>query len=174
MTSPDKEFDAQIQVLLRDIEDLDLRIELLVWRCHGLQEGHHPRADEGVRCADPGPRYPERDQGQLLADRFRALRSLGLPHLQAQVEDGQGDRREEDGGSAFAEVERDGAVQLPAAAATGVRHLQELRGSLPRCVHGRKRGGYAWQGHFLRAQGRCSWWRWRQEEVRQMQLVTPE
>merc|ERR1712217_592408 len=72
--------------------------------------------------------------------------------------------------TAFFEIERDGAVQLPAAAAIGVRHFQELRGPLPRCVHGRKRGGDAWQGHFLRAQGRCSWWRWRQEEVRRMLL----
>merc|ERR1712039_394895 len=108
------------------------------------------------------------------ADRLRALRSLGMPHLQAQVEDGQGDRGQEDGGPTFAEIERDGAVQLPAAAASGVRHLQELRGPLPGCVHGWKWRGDAWQGHLLRAEGRCSWWCRRQEEVRQTHLVTPQ
>merc|ERR1711972_803903 len=121
-------------------------------------------ADQGVRCPDPGARYPERDQGRLLADRLRALRPLCLPHLQAQVEDGQGDGRQEDGGPALAEVERDGAVQLPAAAAIGLRHLQELRGPLARCLHGWQWCGDAWQGHLLRAQGR-GWRCWWQEEV---------
>merc|ERR1712217_659546 len=135
-----------------------------VRRRDGVQEGHHAWADQGVRCPDPGSRYPERDQGWVLADRLRALRSLSVPYLQAQVEDGPGDGRQEDGGPALAEVERDGAVQLPAAAAFGLRHLQELRGPLPRCLHGRQRCCNAWQGHLVRAQGR-GWWRRRQEEV---------
>merc|ERR1712217_963147 len=107
------------------------------------------------------------------ANWLRALRPLGMPHLEAQVEDGQGDRGQENGGSALAEVERDGAVQLPASAALGVRHLQELRGPLARRLHGWQWSGDAWQGHLLRAQGRCGWWRWRQEEVRQMRLGSP-
>merc|ERR1711876_27133 len=87
-----------------------------------------------------------------------------MPYLQAQVEDGQGDGWQEDGGSALAEVERDGTVQLSAAAAARLRHLQELRGPLASCVHGRQRRGHAWQSHLLRAQGGC--WCRRQEEVR--------
>merc|ERR1712039_115652 len=71
---------------------------------------------------------------------------------------------QEDGGPALAEVKRDGSVQLPAAAAPGVRHLQELRGPLPRCLHGWQRCGHAWQGDLVRAQGR-GWRRRRQEEV---------
>merc|ERR1711862_539389 len=57
----------------------------------------------------------------------------------------------------------DGAVQLPAAAAAGVRHLQELRGPLPRGLHGWQRRGDAWQGDLVRAEGggRRGW----QEEV---------
>merc|ERR1712066_1210939 len=106
-------------------------------------------ANEGVRCSDSGPRYSKRDQGRLLANRLRALWSLGVPHLQAQVEDGQRDWWQENGGSALAEVERDGAVQLPASAALGVRHFQELRGPLPRCLHGRKRCCDAWKGYLL-------------------------
>merc|ERR1712032_1568020 len=47
------------------------------------------------------------DQGWVFPDRFRALRPVRLPHLQAQVEDGQGDRWQEDGGSSLPEVERD-------------------------------------------------------------------
>merc|ERR1712217_214877 len=92
------------------------------------------------------------------------LRPLGMPNLEAQVEDGQGDWRQEDGGPTLAEVERDGAVQLPATAAPGVRYLQELRGSLARCLHGWQRRGDAWQGHLVRAQGR-GWRCWWQEEV---------
>mmetsp|Transcript_39267 Transcript_39267/g.124645 ORF Transcript_39267/g.124645 Transcript_39267/m.124645 type:complete len:199 (+) Transcript_39267:376-972(+) len=57
------------------------------------------------------------------------------------VEDGQGDRRQEDGGLPLAEVQRDGPVQLPATAAVGVRHLQELRGALPCRLHLRVQGG---------------------------------
>merc|ERR1712066_703881 len=103
-------------------------------------------ANEGVQCSDSGPRYSKRDQGRLLANRLRALRPLGMPHLQAQVEDGERDWWQEDGGSALAEVERDGAMQLPASAALGVRHLQELRGPLPRCLHGRQWRCYAGKG----------------------------
>merc|ERR1711966_568943 len=60
-------------------------------------------------------------------------------HLRAQVEDGQGDWWQEDGGPALPEVQRDGPDLLPAAAAPGVRLLQELRGPLARCLHGRQR-----------------------------------
>merc|ERR1712187_391892 len=120
-----------------------------VWRRDGVQEGHHARADQGVRRPDPGPRYPQRDQSWLLADWLCALRPLGMPHLQAQVEDGQGDRWQEDGGPTLAEVERNGAVQLPAAAALGLRHLQELRGPLPSCLYGWQRRSDAGQGHLL-------------------------
>merc|ERR1711972_582688 len=123
-----------------------------VWRRDGIQERHYTWPDEGVRRADPGPGYPQRDQGRLLADRLRALRPLCMPHLQAQVEDGQGDGRQEDGGPALTEVERDGAVQLPAAAAPGLRHVQELRGPFPCRLHGWQRRGDAWQGYLVRAQ----------------------
>merc|ERR1712139_723760 len=75
-----------------------------------------------------------------------------------------GDWRQEDGGPPRAEVERDGAVHVPAAAAARVRHLQELRGPLPRGLHGRQRRGDAREGGVLRAKGggqRRGW----QEEV---------
>merc|ERR1711862_426349 len=81
----------------------------------------------------------------------------------AEVEDGQGDGRQEDGGPPLPQVQRDGSVQLPAAAAARVRHLQELRGPVARGVHGRQWCCDAWQGHLLRAQG--GGWRRRQEEV---------
>merc|ERR1712087_270384 len=99
----------------------------------------------------------------LLPDRLRALRARGMPHQQAEVEDGQGDRRQEDGGPPLPQVQRDGSVQLPAAAAARVRHLQELRGPVARGFHGRQRRCDAWQGHLLRAQGGGR--RRRQEEV---------
>merc|ERR1712217_42585 len=110
------------------------------------------------------------DQGWLLSHWFCALRSFCLPHLEAQVEDGQGDWRQEDGGSSLPEVQRDGSVQLPASAAFGLRHLQELRGPVPCCLHGRQRCGDAWQGGELRAQGgrRQGW----QEEVRASTVLT--
>merc|ERR1712045_157590 len=54
------------------------------------------------------------------------LWSVCVPHFEAQVEDGQGDRWQENGGPTFAQVQRDGTVQFCAAAATCVRHLQEL------------------------------------------------
>merc|ERR1711862_935278 len=85
----------------------------------------------------------------------------------AQVEDGQGDRWQEDGGASLLEVQRDGPAQLPATAAARVRQLQELRGSLPCCLHGWQRLRYVGKGHLLRAQGGCRR-RWRQEEVRTM------
>merc|ERR1712060_145133 len=78
-----------------------------------------------------------------------------MPHLQAQVEDGQGDWREENGRPALAEVERDGTVQLPASAAPCLRHLQELRGPFACCLHGRQWCCHAWQGDLLRAQRGC-------------------
>merc|ERR1711937_398590 len=46
-----------------------------------------------------------------------------------------------------------GSVQLPAAAASGVRHIQELRGPVARGFHGWQRRGDAWQGDLVRAQG---------------------
>ncbi|CAJ1350432.1 unnamed protein product, partial [Effrenium voratum] len=119
----------------------------------GLQEGHHPGPDQGVRCANPGPGHPQRDQGGLLTHRLRALRPRRVPRVRAQVEDGQGDRRQEDGGPSLPQVQRDGSVQLPAPAAFGVRHLQELRGLVSRGLHGWQRCGDARQGGELRAQG---------------------
>merc|ERR1712137_428098 len=60
-------------------------------------EMHHQRVDfanPGDNVGpDPGARYPERDQGGLLADWFRALRPISMPHLQAHLEDGQGNWR---------------------------------------------------------------------------------
>merc|ERR1739844_425848 len=103
------------------------------------------------------------DQGGLLSNRIRALWSLSMPHLEAEVEDGQGDWRQKDGGPAFSEVERDGPVQLHASAASRLRHLQELRGPFSSRLHGRQWRGYAWQSHLLRAE-RGGWCRW-QEEV---------
>merc|ERR1712166_1373683 len=81
-----------------------------------------------------------------------------------RLEDGKGDGRKEDGRSSLTEIERDGRVLLPAAAAVGVRQLQELRGPVARGLHGRERRGDAWEGGQLRAQGGGR--RWRQEEVR--------
>merc|ERR1711976_1081483 len=57
----------------------------------------------------------------------------------------------------------DGRVQLPASAASRLRQLQELRGSVPRRLHGWQRCGHAWKDHQLRAEGR--WRCWWQEEV---------
>merc|ERR1712146_842942 len=104
------------------------------------------------------------DQDWLFADRLRAVRSLRVPYLEALLEDGQGDWWQEDGGSPRAEVERDGAVHVPAAAAARVRHLQELRGPLPCRLHGRQRRGDAWEGGLLREEGGGKRRRW-QEEV---------
>merc|ERR1712127_704434 len=105
-----------------------------------------------------------RDQGRLLSNWLRALWPLRLPHCQAQVEDGQGDWWQEDGGPSLPQVKRDGSVQLPASAAARVRQLQELRGSLPRGIHGRQWMRHVGKGHLLREEGGCRW-RWRQEEV---------
>merc|ERR1711865_1320849 len=87
------------------------------------------------------------------ADRFRAVRPVSVPYLEGRLEDGQRNRWQEDGGSALSEVERDGRVLLPAAAAAGVRLLQELRGPLACGLHGRERCGHAREGGQLRAQG---------------------
>merc|ERR1712151_692261 len=92
-----------------------------------------------------------------------ALRSRSLPYLRLEVEDGQGDGWQEDGGAALLEVQRNGPVQLPASAAVGLRHLQELRGPLPCGVHGWQRCCHVGQGHLLRAQGGSCFRR--QEEV---------
>merc|ERR1711982_323670 len=80
-----------------------------------------------------------------------------------------GDRWQEDGGPPLLEVQRDGPVQLPAPAALGVRHLQELRGPVPCCLHGWQRCCHAWQGHLLRAQG--GGFRRRQEEMSELVFV---
>merc|ERR1712124_133537 len=112
----------------------------------------------------PGSGHPQRDQDRLLPHWLRALRPCCMPCLCPEVEDGQGDWWQEDGGPSLLEVQRDGSVQLPASAAFGLRHLQELRGPVPCCLHGWQRCGDAWQGGELRAQGgrRQGW----QEEVR--------
>merc|ERR1711941_151770 len=75
---------------------------------------------------------------------------------------------QEVGGSPLLEVQRDGPVQLPASAAVGCRHLQELRGPVPRGLHGRQRSRHVGQGDLVRAQGggRRRW----QEEVSQCGL----
>merc|ERR1712113_318547 len=88
-----------------------------------------------------------------------------VPHFQAEVEDGQRDWWQKDGGPPLAEVKRNGPVQLPASAATRLRHFQELRGPLPCRLHGWQWCGDARKGDLLRAQGgcRCRW----QEEVSQ-------
>merc|ERR1711976_887552 len=69
------------------------------------------------------------------------------------------------GGPALFEVQRDGPVQLPAPAAVGGGHGQELRGSFACRLHGRQWRRDAWQGHLLRAKG-GGLRRW-QEEVSQ-------
>merc|ERR1712176_169967 len=79
------------------------------------------------------------------------------------MEDGQGDWREENGGSALSQIQRDGPVLLPAPAALGVRHVQELRGFVTRRVHGWQRCGHVGQGGLMRAEGGGR--RWRQEEM---------
>merc|ERR1712014_456198 len=86
----------------------------------------------------------------------------------AEVEDGEGDGWQKNGRSPLSEVQRNGAVQLPASAAARVRYLQELRGPLARRLHGRQWRGDAWEGDLLRAQGGggCRW----QEEVGAMQV----
>merc|ERR1712007_46601 len=56
------------------------------------------------------------------------------------------------GGSSFIEIERDGAVQFPAAAASCLRHVQKLRRPLSRRVHGRQWCGHVRQGHLVRFQ----------------------
>ena len=60
----------------------------------------------------------------------RAMRRFCLPYLEDLVQDGITDRRQEDGKTSLVEVARNGRVQLPAAAALGLRQLQELHGPL--------------------------------------------
>merc|ERR1712094_129774 len=60
-------------------------------------------------------------------------------------EDRQGDRRQEDGGAALPEVERDGGGELRPAAAARRGHVQELRGPVSHRVPGWQRRGHAWQ-----------------------------
>merc|ERR1712151_632357 len=87
------------------------------------------------------------------ADRLCALWPVCLPHLKACVENGQRNRRKENGRPTFFEVQRDGRVLLPATAAIGVRLLQELRGPLARCFHGWQRSRHVGQGCELRKEG---------------------
>merc|ERR1712098_41545 len=75
-----------------------------------------------------GSGHPGGDQDRVLADRLRAVRPRGVPRVEDPVEDWQGDRRQEDGGAALDEVERDGGVLVRAAAAARRGHVQELRG----------------------------------------------
>merc|ERR1712232_773949 len=75
--------------------------------------------------------------------------------LEADMEDGEGNWRKEDGGPAFLEVERDGRVRIPTPAAPRVRYLQELRRALARRLHGWQRRGHAGQGHFVRTEEGC-------------------
>merc|ERR1712060_398933 len=77
---------------------------------------------------------------------------IQVPHLQAQVEDGQRDWRQKDGGPALPQIQRDGPMLLPAPAAIGMRHVQELRGLVARRVHGRQRCGHVGKGCLLRAE----------------------
>merc|ERR1719281_400674 len=72
----------------------------------------------------------------VLTNWLRALWTFRMPYLGTQVEDGQGDWRQEDGRSSCSEVERNGSVLFPASATIGLRQLQELRGSLSHCLHG--------------------------------------
>merc|ERR1712226_105390 len=102
--------------------------------------------------------------GGLLTNWLRALWPCCMPGLRSEVEDGQGDWWQEDGGPSLPEVQRDGPVQLPATAAARVRQLQELRGSLSCCLHGRQRLRHVGKGHLLREEGGCRWCWW-QEEV---------
>merc|ERR1712083_917285 len=95
-------------------------------RCHGLQKGYHIGADKGIRCSDPSLGYPKRNQGWLLANWFCQMWKVSMPNLEAQMEDGKGDRREKDGRPSLVEIQRDGPMQFHATTAAGVRYLQEL------------------------------------------------
>merc|ERR1712118_356920 len=131
-----------------------------VGRRDGVQEGHVAWCVRQLRCPDPGSRHPGRDQDRLLPDWLRPLRSFGVPHREDELEDRQGDGRQEDGGPALAQVERDGRGELRPAAAAGRRHVQELRGSLPHRFLGRQRRCHAWEDREEGGQGRG-----REEEV---------
>merc|ERR1711981_640130 len=91
---------------------------------------------------------------RLFADRLRPLRALRVPHRQDELEDRQGDGRQEDGGPALAQVQRDGGGELRPAAAARRRHLQELRGSFAHCIPGRQWCRHAWQDREEDRQGR--------------------
>merc|ERR1712179_318172 len=95
--------------------------------------------------------------------------TIRLPHLEDRLEDGEGNWGQKDGGPALAEIQRDGGVCFPAAAAIGLRLVQELRGSVPGSFHGRERCCDAWQGGVLRAEARCCWRR--KEEVSGSRLM---
>merc|ERR1712183_1208075 len=82
---------------------------------------------QGVQGTDPGARHPQRDQVRLFAHWIRALRKVGLPHLQDRLEDGKGDWWQENGRPSLFEVERDGRVRIPATAASGLRLFQIAR-----------------------------------------------
>merc|ERR1712187_939861 len=86
-----------------------------------------------------------------------------LPYFEARVEDGQRNWWKEDGRASLFEVQRDGRVLVPATAAIGLRHLQELRGPVTCRIHGWQWRRHVGQGGELRTEnGGC---RWRQEEV---------
>merc|ERR1712031_41189 len=69
----------------------------------------------------------------------------------------------ETGGPTFAEIKRDGRVQLSTTTAPCMRYLQELRGPLSCSIHGWQWCRHAWQDCFLRAEERRCWRR--QEKV---------
>merc|ERR1712190_703986 len=60
-------------------------------------------------------------------------------------------------------AERDGGMQLHPPTAVGLRYLQELRGHVTCCFHGRQWCGDAWACQCLRT--KRGDWRRRQEEV---------
>merc|ERR1719265_2144769 len=91
----------------------------------------------------------------------------GVPHLEDRLEDRQGDWRQEDGGAALPEVERDGRGDLRAAAAAGCGHVQELRGPFPHRFLGRQRRRHAWKDREEGGQGGG-----RQEEVSRLSVFS--
>merc|ERR1712146_217180 len=78
-----------------------------------------------------------------------------MGRVEDRVEDRQGDWRQEDGGPALDEVERDGGVHVRAAAAACGGHFQELRGLVAHCVPRRERRGHARQDRHRGAEGGC-------------------
>merc|ERR1712093_487775 len=77
---------------------------------------------------------------------------IGVPGDRVQLQGRQGDRRQEDGQPALAQVERDGRGRLRAAAAARRRLVQELRGPVAHRLPRRQHRGHAWQGHPAQVQ----------------------